>query len=469
MTKRRTSMRLLIVLSLLLSACDAAPPDETETMRLRVMTFNIEWGGKNVSFPNVVEAIRISGADIVGVQEAEGNLEELASELGWYFDERNYVISRFPVLDPPEADGRYAYVEVRPGLVVAIGNLHLPDAPYGPDLVKEGRPTSEIMENEHLVRVSWLSAWLEKLDTPMSKGVPTFVTGDFNAPSHNDYADIEWPTSVAMEGAGFVDVWRAVHPEVASKPGLTWWAARPELEQYAPGEGDPEDRIDFIWSSAGTRILSADLVGEEGYPGVTYSVKPWPSDHRAVVSEFEVEPAPMPELLTTGRRVYELNDVATLRFNFVEPVPSELVVQDLGRQSVERYSVDDPSGEIEFPAPQSGAYVAKVTDRKHSRRFWVLEKDAEPVIEVTQDVQVRWRNGPGFRNDYVAVYASDAVDDNQSMLHYIYVDSLPHGELDLRATLAKGGEVLLPGRYVVKLMKDDGYTSLAQSAEFVVE
>jgi hypothetical protein len=41
-----------------------------------------------------------------------GNLQRLAIELGWYFDEQSYVISRFPVLVAPNADGKYVLVEV---------------------------------------------------------------------------------------------------------------------------------------------------------------------------------------------------------------------------------------------------------------------------------------------------------------------------------------------------------------------
>ena len=72
---------------LCISACTDSEKriaDEPEEIELRVMTFNIEWGGANISFDNVVEAIRLSDADIVGIQEAEGNLPRLAAELGWH-------------------------------------------------------------------------------------------------------------------------------------------------------------------------------------------------------------------------------------------------------------------------------------------------------------------------------------------------------------------------------------------------
>ena len=125
-----------------------------ESVDLNVMTFNIEWGGTHVSWDNVVEAIRSADADIVAVQEAEGNLVRLAGEFGWYFDRRNYVISRFPVLDPPGADGRYVFVEVAPGRIVALANVHLPSDPYGPDRVRDGAAPDEVLALERRVRLA---------------------------------------------------------------------------------------------------------------------------------------------------------------------------------------------------------------------------------------------------------------------------------------------------------------------------
>ncbi len=89
------------------------------------MSFNIEWGGDNISFDKVVEAVRVSNADIIGIQEPVGNLQRLATELGWYFDEQTYVISRFPVLRAPDADGKYVFVEIVPGEYVAVASIHI--------------------------------------------------------------------------------------------------------------------------------------------------------------------------------------------------------------------------------------------------------------------------------------------------------------------------------------------------------
>jgi hypothetical protein len=58
----------------------------------------------------------------------------------------------------------------------------------------------------------------------MLTGIPVFLTGDFNVPSHLDYTEaamgtsdyvkfvVEWPVSKAIEAAGFRDSWREVEP-----------------------------------------------------------------------------------------------------------------------------------------------------------------------------------------------------------------------------------------------------------------
>ena len=131
-------------------------------VELSVMTFNIFYGGDELDFGTgdfcevadgcdetfeaVVATVLASGADVVGLQEAERNTRRLAEALGWHYDERNHVISRFPLIDPPGADGVYAFVEVSPGRVVAIANLHLTSDPYGPYAVRDGASAGEVTD-----------------------------------------------------------------------------------------------------------------------------------------------------------------------------------------------------------------------------------------------------------------------------------------------------------------------------------
>jgi hypothetical protein len=56
-----------ILLPVTLSVCAS---DESPSTRISVMSYNIENGGVQVDFNKTAEAIKKSGADVVGIQEA---------------------------------------------------------------------------------------------------------------------------------------------------------------------------------------------------------------------------------------------------------------------------------------------------------------------------------------------------------------------------------------------------------------
>ncbi|HUD96717.1 MAG TPA: endonuclease/exonuclease/phosphatase family protein, partial [Woeseiaceae bacterium] len=134
MTRARCLYGVTVLATCLLTvvACDSTtttvtPPAEGSAsgpVPLRVMAFNIEWGGTHVRFASLADAIRKADADIVAIQEAEGNLARLAVDLGWHYSRRNYVISKYALIDPPEGNGNYVFVEVLPGKVVAVASVH---------------------------------------------------------------------------------------------------------------------------------------------------------------------------------------------------------------------------------------------------------------------------------------------------------------------------------------------------------
>ena len=129
----------------------------------------------------------MADADVVGLQEAEGHTRRIADALGWeYADERMQVISRYPLIDPPGADGLYTFIAPRPGQVIAIANVHLTSNPYGPDAVLAGSTPEDIQAIEEETRLPGLEAHLARLPALVTAGIPVFLTGDFNSPSHLD-------------------------------------------------------------------------------------------------------------------------------------------------------------------------------------------------------------------------------------------------------------------------------------------
>jgi endonuclease/exonuclease/phosphatase family metal-dependent hydrolase len=456
------------------------------------MSFNIEWGGARISFDNVVEAIKVSNADIVGIQEAEGNLQRLAGELGWYFDLRNYVISRFPVIEPPGSEGKYAYVEVEPGRIVAIANIHLPSDPYGPDALRDGASPAEVLHIGNAARMPELNKYIGPLVQLVTNGVPVFIVGDFNSPAHTDWTEsavgsrkfldysIDWPVSLALTQAGFSDSWRVVYPDPVRHPGLTWLAGRPPLEDYAPSKNDPQDRIDFIWFAGAVEAKSSQLAGEINGPEVSFGLTPWPSDHRAVVSGFRVVPVELPELVTTGNRVYREDAVIDIHSNSANDTVLYVVEADK-LEIVAKRQV--PGGRADWfldaAVPGPGHYRVRMqhapSNTSPGREFWVLPRDAVSAVEVTassfqtgEAISVRWRNAPGNRNDYLAAYPQGVETNYDNGLAWVYIRAVPEGELWIDESTTAWGWPLAPGDYVIRLVRDDGFEVLAESAPFSV-
>src|SRR5688572_14349628 len=87
----------VVVAGLVLGCSREEPQQAIGAPQLKVMTFNVGRSGAQVNMTQVAAAIRTAGADIVGLQEANGNDRRIADMLGWdYVDERLHVISRFP-------------------------------------------------------------------------------------------------------------------------------------------------------------------------------------------------------------------------------------------------------------------------------------------------------------------------------------------------------------------------------------
>lgn len=494
------SWHLFLLTVVLFTACSnrqRSVVHADDPIDLRVMSFNIEWGGTNVSFDNVVEAINLSAADIVGIQEAEGNLERLANELGWYYNARNYAISRYPLIEPQDADGKYVYVEVSPSKVVALANVHLPSDPAGPHEIRDGAELAEILELERTTRLPALQPYLDVLPGLAERGIPVFMTGDFNAPSHQDWTEaavgtraflryaVDWPVSRAASNAGFRDSWREAHVDPVADPGLTWWAARPPLESYAPGDVDPQDRIDFVWYAGPAEVSDSVIVGETGRPDVSISVMPWPSDHRAVLSTFVVQPAEMPTLLSTGKWVYRSGEAVEIFSRGLAEATVTVLMRDAAGTSTDVAKLNIASGATKIlpPGTLDPARYLISTDANGTilqREFWVIDDSTAPTIavlgskfKVDQAIPVSWNNGPGNRNDYIAVYppgspAQYDEGDYQTGLPWAYIGSLPEGLSQMDAENAGWGWPIPPGTYVMRLMEDDGYDILAESASFEV-
>ncbi|MGH3033282.1 MAG: endonuclease/exonuclease/phosphatase family protein [Gaiellaceae bacterium] len=504
----------------------APPSGETAPspdLTLQVMSFNIFYGGDELNLATrqfchrpegcpetleqVVAVIRASGADVVALQEAVMNTRTVAEKLGWHFDERNHVISRYPLVDPPGANGQYVFVEPLPGRVVAVSNVHLPAEPYGPYEVRDGATREQVLELEEELRVPAISQQVRELPKLAARGIPVFLTGDFNTPSHLDWtaavADVredvpfavEWPVSKALAAAGFVDSFRRVHPDPVARPGFTWTPGSPEGERV-----EIHDRIDWVLSAGPARALASRVVGEPGNANADVQIGPWPSDHRGVVSTFDVAPAAMPLLVAVASRSLEQGDPLRVRFHAAGRTGERVALVPAGGAPGAAVSSQSTGGAVDgtlsfatsMLAP--GSYEAVLLDargRAVARSpFWLYERGAvatvstsKPFYAVGEPIGVSWTKAPGMKWDWLGVFTagdnagnphastcSAGTCGNGHYLLYEYTGASIEGSTTFSATSQIGYATwpLKPGTYEIRLLLDDGYRSAASSPRFKI-
>jgi hypothetical protein len=500
----RTWLAVLVAATLLLIGAPAGAGAPTSSITLRVMSFNIFYGGDELNLQTrqfckdpagcpetldqVAKAIRASGADVVGLEEGTMNTKPLADKLGWYSSPRTQIISRYPIVDPPGANGLYVFVEPLPGRVVAVSDVHLPADPYGPYELRDGATIEQVLQLENSLRVPDLQDELQGLPPLAAQGIPVFLTGDFNTPSHLDRAHgVEWPVSKALTNAGFKDSFRVVHPDPLAKPGFTWTPGSPEGEKV-----EVHDRIDWVLSMGSATATASKVVGEGGNPNTDIAVDPWPSDHRGIVSTFNVTPAPMPVLVAVEERSLEQGQ--TLRVRFHGGASVALV---RGSTTVTSKSTGGAAdGTLSFATTNlaPGAYQAVLRDSSGqalSRSpFWLYARGAVTTVstnkttyKVGEPITVSWTKAPGMKFDWLGVYTSGENADNPHAStcsagtcgngHYLlygYTRNTIEGSTTFGPGALAGYRTwpLGTGTYQIRLLLDDGYRSAAVSAPFKI-
>jgi endonuclease/exonuclease/phosphatase family metal-dependent hydrolase len=517
----RTWIACAAALVVALFAASAAPAPTAGTT-LKVMSFNIFYGGDELNLQTrqfcrdpagcpetldqVVAAIRASGADVVGLQEPTMNTRTIAEKLGWNYSERTSYISHFPIIDPPGANGLYVFVEREPGRVVAVANVHLPADPYGPYEARDGATRDEVLQLENDLRVPAIQTEIHKLPQLAAQGIPVFLTGDFNSPSHLDWtpavdavrADVPypvvWPASKALADAGFVDSFRSVYPNPVSRPGFTWTPGSPEGEKV-----EVHDRIDWVLSKGPATATASSVVGEGGNPNTDIAVDPWPSDHRGLVSTFDVTPAPMPLLAAVEQRSLEQGQTVRVRFHAAGEAGEEVSLLRRGDATAAdaKSTGGAVDGTLSFATGdlRPGGYLARLMDPAgdviSQSRFWLYRAGAPTTVTtnkrryvVGEAIRVSWRKAPGMKWDWLGVYKAGSGADNPNnstcsagycgnghYLVYGYTHASIQGSRTFRPEdwLAGWKTAPLPnGTYEIRLLIDDGYRSVTSSPRFKI-
>jgi hypothetical protein len=483
------------------SSSSPDPDDEShdalatgEPMDLDVLVYNIEYGG-DASTDKVMRSL---DADVVGVLESYNRLPEIAEKTGYpYYNVGLQLLSKYPIHEPSGAGGLYALIEVQPGYVVAFFNTHLDYVAYGPKLLAEGMSVQDVIASENEIRTSSMEILLPHLAAVSAAGYPTFLTGDFNQPSSLDYTAetigtrdgvdevVPWPVSEALLGIDFRDTFRVVHPDPVDNPGLTH-----DNPDFRKGGGG--DRIDYVYAGGPVETLDSKLVGETGDPNVDLGFEPWTSDHRAVLSTFEVEPVALPTTVSLDRRMLTQGDQLTVYHN-ADGVSESMVAvvppNGDASQTLTSQSSDEAAGKMSFDTAelQPGGYdivlLDEAGDEIARNEFWVRSREADvqistdrPTYGVGEPIDVSWKDGPANRWDWVGVYRADAADPHKDdYLLWGYTGGHDSGALPPSVsgsmTLDDSSQghpwPLPPGDYVVHYLLTDQYVS-AGSAEFSV-
>ena len=391
-----------------------------EPLTLRVLVYNVEYGGT----ASTDRVIRQVDADVVGVLESYNRLPRIAARAGYrYYNVGLQLLSKYPILEPSGAQGRYALIEVRPGLVVPFVNAHLDSVRYGPRLLAKGEPARAVLASEREVRLSSMRKLLAPVRPLLAAGQPVLLTGDFNEPSHLDYTAamvgrrpgvsrvMRWPVSEAVLAAGLRDTFRTAHPDPRAVPGITW-GAKPD------GSGD---RIDFVYAARAVDVVSSRVVGERGGAGVDLPFPRWTSDHRAVLSELRLTPVALPTTVGLASRMLTQGETLQVRYHGLGA--SALTVTDDTGDDVRTLAVDGPDGTVSIRTQglAPGGYRVRLQDDQQQtmadNEFWLRSRVASVAMRtderryrVGQPVTVSWDHGPANRWDWIGVYRQQAAD-----------------------------------------------------------
>ena len=286
-----------------------------QTDSLKIMTFNIwvDGAGVNDGVQKVFNEIQSADPDVVLLQEADGIALSIAAYLDWYVynsSSSTAIISPYPITEIFQDQSSNSFIGARiqmgsnPIKDIIVWSIHLGPYPYGPyEICFAG-----VTDSTELVLIDSLSGRLPQINSLVSTmtqhianadSIPIFVGGDFNTPSHQDYtaatasdhcgSTYQWPVTQVLTDIGMIDAFREIHLDPGMDPGNTW---SPIYEINSDNNlPEPQDRIDLIfYKGQNITNLSCDVSTGNGevnhYPN--HLDNDWPSDHAAVVGQFEV-------------------------------------------------------------------------------------------------------------------------------------------------------------------------------------
>ena len=488
------------------------------------MTLNIFYGGDELdlttgdfcektrgcprTLTKMIAAIRASKADVVGLEEGEHSTQRIADALGWFASERMQIVSRYRLIDPPEGRGRYIFVELDPAGSWPSGtSICRPTRTARTSCATVARP-QELQELELSVRMPAIQEHLSVLPGLAAKGIPGFLTGDFNSPSHLDWTPavaavrdevpfaFDWPVSRALADAGFRDSYR----QSAPRPGRQAWVhldlGRPRGRRE---RGARPHRLG-LGRRPGPRGQEPDP-RREGRARRGHRRRPVSDRPPRGRLHLPVKPGRPPVFvavesrrLTIGKRLSVVFHAPGRKGEHVAIVPAG----GAGADAVASRSTGAHSRRTERCASRQGTTTRRLRGRtpRQARRGSLpqpvlalprqesrprssppgasIGRSADPglVVERAGDALGLARDLPlrGRRSGPEASTCNATLCGNGDYLLYEYTRASIEGDTSFTADsfTGSGAWPLEPGRYEVRLLLDDGYRSVATSRPFRV-
>ncbi|WP_246003134.1 endonuclease/exonuclease/phosphatase family protein [Nocardia tenerifensis] len=321
------------------------PPDE----EIRVLALNTWHSGSKVAggVELLADLVLATRSSVVLLSEATEATTTVAAELARRGHEYNAVpshdtgvLSVFPIED--SADLRWmvkARLNIH-GRRLTVYSAHLEfrwyasNLPrgYGPGTPAPGEfseygfeklPGGPVTEHAAIQRVNAasgrpdvISTFLADAKAELAEGASVIMGGDLNEPSLLDWTSatakmfdhngvvVPWETTRRLHEAGFTDAYRAIYPDPATHPGLTWPSDNPEVDvadlAWAP-EADERDRVDYIFTNApALHLTDVGIVGPRGsivrgtrQEDITedhFAATPprWGSDHKGILATYRL-------------------------------------------------------------------------------------------------------------------------------------------------------------------------------------
>ncbi len=247
----------------------------------------------STSTNSVLNVVRSSEADIVGLQESFGASRSVASSLGFYhyaMSNSAAIISRYPITDTNSSG---VEITLPDGVKVYVFNVHLTSYPYEPYEIRDRNIRSETaaINSANRTRGAEVTRLITTIENEAPTNAPVFLLGDFNEPSHLDWTvraanaglhaiKVAWPASTKVTNIGMKDSWRSVYPNEISNPGDTWTPIRSSNEVY--------DRIDFVYHRGNNVIAKQAVRFGPRNDEAELTLNGYTSDHRAVMVTYDL-------------------------------------------------------------------------------------------------------------------------------------------------------------------------------------